>query len=193
MAGADAAVADTSFAKLCRFGIWKIIEFYGGRVSHLACIFLMLTSYFLSCLEKTATDTNVSSIAASTDDSGVGIVGIQGPLMRRLLGSPVIVKFDIENEVPIRDPKTGFCIEASPGEPGEMLGRVPNYDPNAKIFPGYYEGYHGDEKASQKKLLHDVFEKGDTWVRTGDLLKRERNGEIRFVDRIGDTFRWKGE
>ncbi|KAI9024663.1 AMP-dependent synthetase and ligase [Hyaloraphidium curvatum] len=151
-----------------RFGIETIIEFYG------------------------ATDTNASLINVSKDDSGVGVVGIQGPLMRRLLGSPVIVKFDVETEMPVRG-KNGFCIEADYGEPGEMLGRVPDYTPDAKVFPGYFEGYHGDEKANQKKLLRDVFVKGDLWVRTGDLLKRERNGVVRFVDRIGDTFRWKGE
>jgi acyl-CoA synthetase (AMP-forming)/AMP-acid ligase II len=121
-------------------------------------------------------------VNASINESGVGVVGIQGPLLKKVLGSPIIVKFDVETEMPIRG-KDGFCIEADAGEPGEILGRVPDYAPDAKVYPGYYEGYHGDQKATDKKLLRDVFVKGDCWVRTGDLLKRDRNGVIRFVDR----------
>ena len=55
-----------------------------------------------------------------------------------------------------------------------------------------FEGY---TKASdtEKKILHDVFKKGDAWFRTGDLMRRDAHGYFYFVDRIGDTFRWKGE
>jgi fatty-acyl-CoA synthase len=56
-------------------------------------------------------------------------------------------------------------------------------------------GFDGYNKAAdtQKKILHDVFEKGDSWFRTGDLMRRADKGYFYFVDRIGDTFRWKGE
>src|SRR5204862_796657 len=57
-----------------------------------------------------------------------------------------------------------------------------------KTFDGYTRAAD-----SEKKILHDVFEKGDAWFRTGDLMRRDALGYFSFVDRIGDTFRWKGE
>ena len=55
-----------------------------------------------------------------------------------------------------------------------------------------FDGYN-DEQQSKKKLLRDVFAKGDLWFRTGDLMKMDEDGYVYFVDRVGDTFRWKGE
>ena len=55
-----------------------------------------------------------------------------------------------------------------------------------------FEGYV-DAEASEKKILRDVFERGDAWFRTGDLMRTDAAGYYYFVDRIGDTFRWKGE
>jgi len=98
-----------------------------------------------------------------------------------------LVKFDIENEMPIRDPKTGLCIECKANEIGEMLGNITQDDP-LRQFLGYT-----DSAATEKKILRSVFAKGDRWFRTGDLLRFDREGYIYFVDRIGDTFRWKGE
>merc|ERR1719359_2223412 len=86
----------------------------------------------------------------------------------------IVVKFDVENEVPVRDRATGFCIRCDVGEPGD------------------FEGYTSKE-ATDKKILTDVFKKGDRYFRTGDLLKQDSKGYYYFVDRIGDTFRWKGE
>ena len=81
----------------------------------------------------------------------------------------------------------GFCVPCDDGEPGEMLGLIKDDDPTTK-FQGYT-----DEKASAKKIARDVFVKGDQYFRTGDLLMRDSKGYFHFVDRIGDTFRWKGE
>jgi fatty-acyl-CoA synthase len=93
--------------------------------------------------------------------------------------------FDVEKEEPVRGPN-GLCIEAPYGEVGECLGKIGN---------GARETYSGyaDKAASEKKILRDVFEKGDAYFRTGDLMKRDREEFFYFVDRIGDTFRWKGE
>jgi fatty-acyl-CoA synthase len=70
------------------------------------------------------------------------------------------------------------------GEPGEAIGRL---GPGAR-FDGYT-----DKAASEAKILRDVFEPGDRWYRTGDLLRQDAAGFYYFVDRLGDTFRWKGE
>ncbi|KXS21743.1 acetyl-CoA synthetase-like protein [Gonapodya prolifera JEL478] len=114
-----------------------------------------------------------------------GAVGFQGILVKALNPqTPRIVKIDPITEELVRDPKTGFCIECSSGEPGEMIGRFINEN---------FEGYFGDDKSTNKKFVRDVFEKGDTWWRSGDLLFKDWRGWVYFVDRIGDTFRWKGE
>jgi fatty-acyl-CoA synthase len=96
-----------------------------------------------------------------------------------------IVKFDVEAEMPIRGPN-GCCIEVAPGEVGECIGHI------GSDARSNYTGY-ADKAATEKKVLHDVFQKGDAWFRTGDLMKVDGDGYIYFVDRIGDTFRWKGE
>ncbi len=96
-----------------------------------------------------------------------------------------IVKFDVETETPIRG-ADGCCIEAGPEEVGECIGHIGS-DARSN-FTGY-----ADKAATEKKVLHDVFEKGDAWFRTGDLMKVDHDGYIYFIDRIGDTFRWKGE
>ena len=97
-----------------------------------------------------------------------------------------IVRFDYEVEAPLRG-AGGFCTEAAPGEAGECLGRIDSADPRAE-FSGYL-----DKAASEKKVLRDVFVPGDAWFRTGDLLRQDADGYVYFVDRVGDTFRWKGE
>ncbi len=88
---------------------------------------------------------------------------------------------------PLRN-AAGFCETCAPDEAGEALGRVA-----AEGQPGAaFEGYQ-DPEASARKLLGNVFAQGDLWYRTGDLLRRDTRGFYYFVDRIGDTFRWKGE
>eukprot|EP01098_Paradermamoeba_levis_P004101 TRINITY_DN1788_c0_g1_i1.p1 TRINITY_DN1788_c0_g1~~TRINITY_DN1788_c0_g1_i1.p1 ORF type:complete len:631 (+),score=216.09 TRINITY_DN1788_c0_g1_i1:78-1970(+) len=115
----------------------------------------------------------------------IGAVGFITPLIKRWY--PVkIIKFNIEKEEPVRG-ADGFCIEAKTGESGEMLGQIVDGDPTR-----YFRGYT-DPKATEKKLIRDVFVKGDVWFRTGDLLRSDSEGFVYFVDRIGDTFRWKGE
>jgi fatty-acyl-CoA synthase len=99
-----------------------------------------------------------------------------------------VVRFDVEKEAPVRTAE-GFCIECAADEPGEVIGKILN-DP-AK--PGNrFEGY-AETAATEKKVLRDVFERGDAWFRTGDLMRKDARGYFYFVDRVGDTFRWKGE
>lgn len=116
-----------------------------------------------------------------------GTIGRLPGYMRKAMGM-TCVRFDVENDDVLRGPD-GFCIECKPGETGEAIGRIAK-DPSSAA--GRFEGY-SDEAASSKKVLRDVFEKGDAYFRTGDLLKFDSDGYWYFVDRIGDTFRWKGE
>ena len=130
-----------------------------------------------------STEGNVSFLGF---DGKVGAVGrIPSYLENGPFGHIAFVKFDVVEEQPIRS-NEGFCIKTLPGEPGEAIGRVG--DDTRTRFEGY-----SDEDATKKKILRDVFEKGDMWFRTGDLMSKDELGYIYFVDRIGDTFRWKGE
>jgi fatty-acyl-CoA synthase len=98
-----------------------------------------------------------------------------------------IVCFDVEAGVPSRG-ADGLCIRSRAGEVGEALGRIGDM----KDGGGRFEGYTGAAE-TEKKVLRDVFAAGDAWFRTGDLMMRDAEGYFYFVDRIGDTFRWKGE
>ena len=99
-----------------------------------------------------------------------------------------VVKFDVERQEPLRDAQ-GFCIRCSPNEVGEAIGKVL---PAASGISGRFEGYTSSQE-SEKKILCNVFEPGDRWFRTGDLMRKDEKGYFYFVDRVGDTFRWKGE
>jgi fatty-acyl-CoA synthase len=99
-----------------------------------------------------------------------------------------LVKFDIETGEPIRN-QEGFCIRCSADEVGEAIGKI--LDDGASPG-GRFEGYT-DKEASGRKVLRNVFVNGDAWFRTGDLMRRDEKGYFYFVDRVGDTFRWKGE
>jgi fatty-acyl-CoA synthase len=116
-----------------------------------------------------------------------GAIGhIPGYLAHRF--APAVVKFDVEQGEPVRDAQ-GYCIRCAVNEAGEALGQVAG---DAASIGSRFEGYT-DKAASEKKILRDVFEPGDAWVRTGDLMRKDPQGYFYFVDRIGDTFRWKGE
>jgi fatty-acyl-CoA synthase len=99
-----------------------------------------------------------------------------------------VVRFDHDREEPVRN-EQGFCVRSAPDEPGEAIGKVMNDGANVG---GRFEGYT-DDAASERKILRNVFEPGDLWFRTGDLMRQDAQGFFYFVDRIGDTFRWKGE
>jgi fatty-acyl-CoA synthase len=117
-------------------------------------------------------------------DGKIGAVGRIPRLLRGRLPARIL-RFDVETEQPVRGPD-GLCIEAGVDEIGEAVG------PITKETRQRFDGYN-DEKQSQKKILTDVFAKGDRWFRTGDLMKMDADQYIYFVDRVGDTFRWKGE
>jgi fatty-acyl-CoA synthase len=99
-----------------------------------------------------------------------------------------IVRYDTEREEPYRD-EHGHCVRCGANEVGEALGRISSKRNDAETpFDGYVNAAE-----TERKILRNVFEDADAWYRTGDLMRRDERGFIYFVDRIGDTFRWKGE
>ena len=99
-----------------------------------------------------------------------------------------LVKFDIETGEPARDAE-GLCMRCARNEVGEAIGRISG---DGSKEAARFEGYT-DSAESEKKILRNVFANGDAWYRTGDLMRLDEKGFFYFVDRIGDTFRWKGE
>jgi fatty-acyl-CoA synthase len=128
-----------------------------------------------------STEGNVSMFNFDAQPGAIGRV----PNYLRKRFSVRLVRFDVESEQPVRG-GDGLCIEAEPGEVGEAIGLIGG-DARSE-FAGY-----ADKAASERKILRDVFEPGDAWFRTGDLMRKDEDGYFYFVDRIGDTFRWKGE
>ncbi|GAB09947.1 putative fatty-acid--CoA ligase [Gordonia araii NBRC 100433] len=132
-----------------RFGIERIMEFYGAS------------------------------------ESNIGFVNLFG--QRKTVGfSPLphaIVEVDVTTGEPLRDAR-GRCRRVKKGEPGLLLGRIL---PVARL-----DGYT-DPAATEKKIVRDVFRRGDAYFNTGDLVYSQGYGHIGFADRLGDTFRWKGE
>ncbi|XP_021351477.1 very long-chain acyl-CoA synthetase-like [Mizuhopecten yessoensis] len=116
----------------------------------------------------------------------VGACGRLSPFMRWAsteFKDTFIVQYDPIEDTPIRD-KRGRCIQVKPGEQGLLITPIP---------PTYTGFYKGDEKLSEKKILRNVFEEGDSFFNFGDLLYLDKDYYIYFRDRVGDTFRWKGE
>jgi fatty-acyl-CoA synthase len=110
----------------------------------------------------------------------VGSVGRPAPGTKA-----VLIRYDVEREDYVRD-EAGRVVACAEGEAGELIGRISE----GRTAAGRFEGYTSREE-SEKKILRDVFKTGDAWFRTGDLMRRAQG--YYFVDRIGDTFRWKGE
>ncbi|MEV6767140.1 long-chain-acyl-CoA synthetase [Nocardia sp. NPDC051030] len=132
-----------------RFGIKRIVEFYG------------------------ASEGNVAFINAFTVDKTAGFTPL--PF--------AIVEYDEATGKARRAPD-GKLRRVRSGGVGLLLAKVTTSSP----FDGYT-----DKSATESKLVRDGFKPGDCWFDTGDLVRDQRWGHIAFVDRLGDTFRWKGE
>ncbi len=102
---------------------------------------------------------------------------------------PVLVEYDVNSDEVVRG-EDGFCRRVGKGKPGLLLGAITE----VMAFDGYT-----DAEATEKKILRDVFKAGDAYFNTGDLIREIDVGftfgfkHFQFVDRVGDTFRWKGE
>jgi len=114
-----------------------------------------------------------------------GSIGFVSPLLRNIFPLK-IAKYDVLTDDFVRN-KNGFLIECGTNEPGHLLGLINEDDPTRQ-FSGYT-----NKEATTKKIVKNAFVKGDVYFCTGDLIRIDKEGFAYFVDRIGDTFRWKGE
>lgn len=113
-------------------------------------------------------------------------VGQHGWLLRKDLHNIYVpVAIDAETGALIRDKETGFVQRKDYNEGGEILVNIPSEN----VFAGYYK----NPSATAKKFERDVFKKGDLFYRSGDALRRDDDGHWFFLDRLGDTYRWKSE
>ena len=94
-----------------------------------------------------------------------------------------LIQFDLAEEKPKYD-LNGRCIKCKKGENGLLISKIDDKTP----LTGYV-----NKGENTSKILTNVFKQGDAWFNSGDLLKSLGYGHLEFVDRIGDTFRWKGE
>jgi fatty-acyl-CoA synthase len=122
------------------------------------------------------------NVALQNVDGRVGSVGKPHPMMEDQVR---LARFDLGRSELVRGPG-GLGLPCPDDEPGELLGKI------GLAGSMDYDGYT-DRAATERKIVRDVFERGDAWFRTGDLLRRDAEGYYYFVDRIGDTFRWKAE
>ncbi|KAF9893548.1 hypothetical protein FE257_010860 [Aspergillus nanangensis] len=116
-------------------------------------------------------------------------IAIRGLLWNTLKGPyEKMIKIDVVTQEITRDPRTGFAIECARGEPGETIHWINAEEPQAQ-----FEGYYRNKEATNKRFIRDVFRKGDMWFRSGDMMRQDDSGCVYFVDRLGDTYRWKSE
>ena len=140
-----------------RFGIQTIYEFY------------------------TATEAPSGLFNKSTNDFSAGAFARAGTIANILMGSSLkIIRMDpnASPSEPLRDPKTGLCHSCDWNEAGELLFKL-----DASDISQRFQGYWGNSKATSSKILRDVKVKGDAYFRSGDLIKRDREGRWYFIDR----------
>ncbi|KIW01643.1 uncharacterized protein PV09_06829 [Verruconis gallopava] len=142
----------------------------------------------------------INELYAATDGMGSALNWNEGPftefaiakrgaLWNLLMGkNEVRVKIDPETEDILRD-ENGWVVPVGTNEPGEVIHRI--VDPSAPRDG--WNGYWKNTGAENKRYLRDAFKKGDMWFRSGDMHRMDEDGRVYFVDRLGDTFRWKSE
>uniref|UniRef100_A0A674PM25 long-chain-fatty-acid--CoA ligase n=1 Tax=Takifugu rubripes TaxID=31033 RepID=A0A674PM25_TAKRU len=113
----------------------------------------------------------------------VGPIG-RASCLNKLFMPFELLRFDPQTYEPVRT-VAGRCLRAQRGEAGILVAPL--------VAVSQFLGYAGDKAQSEKKLLRDVLKAGDIYFNTGDLLFLDKRGFLYFHDRVGDTFRWKGE
>tara|TARA_R110002003_G_scaffold207_4_gene16014 strand:+ start:1295 stop:3028 length:1734 start_codon:yes stop_codon:yes gene_type:complete len=150
-----------------RFGIQTIYEFYA------------------------ATEAPGGMFNRSSNTFSSGAIARNGTLASLIFSTGLcVVRIDsaASPPVPLRCPTTGLCQPVTANEPGELLYKL---DP-ANITEKF-QGYFNNDAATSSKIVRNVRALGDAWYRSGDVLRWDKEGRWWFVDRLGDTFRWKAE
>lgn len=141
----------------------------------------------------------IRELYAATDGTGSMFIYNRGEFTRNALslrgalwrywndGAEVRVKIDPDTEDIVRG-DDGFAVPSEVDEPGEVFHRV---DPAMK--QAVFRGYFNNEAASEKRFAKDVFKTNDLWFRSGDVMRQDADGRVFFIDRLGDTFRWRSE
>lgn len=121
-------------------------------------------------------------ILANLTGEKVGSVG------KEMMPETVIelVQYDVENGDFVRD-EQDHLVPCAVNEPGVMLSKISDNHPMS-----HFDGYV-DEALSMKNVVVDPFGDGENWFYTGDMFRRDEDGDFWFIDRLGDTYRWKGE
>ncbi|UZJ51516.1 hypothetical protein CBS101457_000836 [Exobasidium rhododendri] len=146
-----------------RFGVAHIFEFYASS------------------------EGNGALVNYNTGPFGAGAIGRFGALARKVRPDYKIIQVDAISEDVVRNEK-GLCILCGPSESGEFIMRI-----KGDKAHNQFQGYADNPEATKKKILTNVFEKGDAWFRSGDLMRMDADGLYWFGDRLGDTFRWRSE
>jgi acyl-CoA synthetase (AMP-forming)/AMP-acid ligase II len=127
----------------------------------------------------------------SSNTFSSGAIGRNGLLASQLFTrSMCLVRPDPDSasQDPLRSPTTQLCELVAPNEPGELLFKLDAQDTSQR-----FQGYFNNDAATSSKILRNVRTPGDAWFRSGDLVRLDTEGRWFFVDRTGDTFRWKAE
>lgn len=142
------------------------------------------TRFGVNCVEfYAASEGNCTMINTVCKIGACGFV----PLINRFFKILPIYVIKIDDEMnPIRD-KNGFCIECKPFEKGLLIGMI------GKSIKTSFNGYANNKSASNKKIIENVFKNGQKAFNSGDLMMCDSLGYLYFCDRLGDTYRWKGE
>uniref|UniRef100_A0A672GC01 long-chain-fatty-acid--CoA ligase n=1 Tax=Salarias fasciatus TaxID=181472 RepID=A0A672GC01_SALFA len=127
-----------------------------------------------------STEGNVGFVNYAGKTGAIGRVNF----FHKMLFPYALVQYDTERDEPIRD-ANGLCLEAPRGETGLLVSKITDIAP--------FVGYAQNEEQTEKKRLRNVLKKGDLYFNTGDLMRIDEDNFIYFQDRVGDTFRWKGE
>ncbi|XP_021236435.1 long-chain fatty acid transport protein 6 isoform X1 [Numida meleagris] len=168
---------------LDRFGAVKICEFYGATEGNICFMnhtgkigSVGRTNFFYKSLRriKVVTENQIQRGDTQPHLSYVDMFFFPFDL----------IKYDFQKDEPIRN-KHGWCEKVKKGEAGLLISQVSAKNP--------FFGYAGNKRHTEKKLLSEVFKKGDLYFNTGDLMVQDHENFLYFWDRIGDTFRWKGE